>query len=68
MASFAAGSSSSRFVDLPQYYKMSKGSFDNSVNVYCNMITDGKEWTVIQRNKKGSSVNFNRNWTEDLET
>ena len=45
-------------------YKMSKGSFDNSVNVYCDMITDGGGWIVIQRNKKDSLVNFNRNWTD----
>ena len=43
---------------------MSKGSFDNSVNVYCDMITDGGGWTIIQRNKKGSLVNFNRNWDD----
>ena len=43
---------------------MSKGSFDNSVNVYCDMTTDGVGWTVIQRNKKNSLVNFNRNWTD----
>ena len=43
---------------------MSKGSFDNSVNVYCDMTTDGGGWIVIQRNKKNSPVNFNRNWTD----
>ena len=43
-------------------YKMSKGSFDNSVNVYCDMTTDGGGWIVIQRNKKDSSVSFNRKW------
>ena len=45
-------------------YKMSKGSFENSVNVYCDMTTDGGGWIVIQRNKKNSLVNFNRNWTD----
>ena len=45
-------------------YKMSKGLFDNSVNVYCDMTTDGGGWIVIQRNKKDSSVSFNRNWTD----
>ena len=45
-------------------YEMSKGSFDNSVNVYCDMTTDGGGWIVIQRNKKDSLVNFNRNWVE----
>ena len=43
---------------------MSKGSFGNSVNVYCDMITAGGGWIVIQRNKKNSLVNFNRNWTD----
>ena len=44
-------------------YKMSKGSFDNSVNTYCDMTTDGGGWIVIQRNKN-SKVTFNRNWTD----
>ena len=45
-------------------FKLSKGSFDNSVDVYCDMTTDGGGWIVIQRNKKGSSVSFNRNWAD----
>ena len=31
---------------------------------YCDMTTDGGGWTVIQRNKENSEVNFNRNWTD----
>ena len=44
-------------------YKVTKGTFDTA-NAYCNMTTDGGGWMVIQRNKKDSLVNFNRNWTE----
>ena len=29
---------------------------------YCDMTTDDGGWIVIQRNKKDSLVNFNRNW------
>ena len=36
------------------------GSYD----VYCDMTTTSGGWTVIQRNRNGSSVNFNRNWTD----
>ena len=32
--------------------------------VYCDMITDGGGWIVIQRNKKDSQLNFNKNWTD----
>jgi len=45
-------------------YKMSKGSFDNSVDVYCDMTTKDGGWIVIQRNKKNSLVNFNKNWAD----
>ena len=31
---------------------------------YCDMTTDGGGWIVIQRNKKDSSMNFNRKWTD----
>ena len=45
-------------------YKMSKGSLDNTVMVYCDMVTKEGGWIVIQRNKKNSQLNFNFNWTD----
>ena len=43
---------------------MSRGAFGSDFNVYCDLVTDGGGWIVIQRNKKDSSVNFNRNWVD----
>ena len=43
-------------------YKMSK-AFDIA-NAYCDMNTTTGGWIIIQRNKKNSPVNFNRNWTD----
>ena len=40
------------------------GGHFTTANVYCDMSTDNGGWFVIQRNKKDSLVNFNRNWTE----
>ena len=44
-------------------YKLNKGTF-NSADVYCDMKTTAGGWIVIQRNKKDSLVNFNKNWTD----
>ena len=48
-------------------YKMSSSLtiFGNSVDVYCDMTTDGGGWIVIQRNRRETSVSFNK---KDLET
>ena len=45
-------------------YKTSRGTFDKTAETYCDMATGGGGWIVIQRNKKGSSVNFNRAWAD----
>ena len=45
-------------------YNIRKGTFTGSDSAYCDMITTGGGWVVIQRNKKSTLVNFNRNWTE----
>ena len=33
-------------------------------DAYCDMTTDRGGWIVIQRNRKNSTVSFNRNWTD----
>ena len=40
------------------------GGHFTTANIYCDMTTDGGGWIVIQRNKKDSLVNFNKNWTD----
>ena len=45
-------------------YKISRGSFGNAVDAYCDMTTDDGGWIVIQRNRKDSVVNFRRTWAE----
>ena len=42
---------------------MSMGTFVTA-NVYCDMSTDSGGWIVIQRNRKNSQLNFNKNWRE----
>ena len=45
-------------------YRMSRGAFGSNTNVYCDLDTNGGGWIVIQRNKRESSVNFNRYWAD----
>ena len=45
-------------------YKTSKGTFDKAAETYCDMVTEGGGWIVIQRNKRGSTVSFDRKWTD----
>ena len=44
-------------------YKIKIEEFETR-RVYCDMDTDDGGWIVIQRNKQGSSVSFNRKWDE----
>ena len=53
-----------KFPLLPGIFKLSKGAFGNTVDVYCDTITDGGGWMVITKNKKSSTVSFKRNWTD----
>ena len=45
-------------------YKTSRGTFDKSADTYCDMSTDNGGWIVIQRNKKNSTVSFDRDWAD----
>ena len=48
---------------VSRVHKQSRKAFGTN-DVYCDMTTKYGGWTVIQRNKKDSLVNFNRNWTD----
>ena len=44
-------------------YKLNRKIF-SCTDVYCDMNTSNGGWVVIQRNKKDSLVDFNKNWTD----
>ena len=44
-------------------YKLNRKTF-SCIDVYCDMNTTNGGWIVIQRNKRYSLVDFNRNWTD----
>ncbi|XP_071789554.1 ficolin-3-like [Asterias amurensis] len=44
-------------------YTIFPAGFNNALQVYCDMNTDGQGWMVIQRRQDGS-VDFYRNWTD----
>ena len=50
--------------DAPdRVYTMNFGTFA-SARVYCDMTTNDGGWMVIQRNRNGSQLSFNKNWKE----
>ena len=51
------------FSTLSGVYKLNRKTF-SCIDVYCDMNTTNGGWIVIQRNKKDSLVDFNRNWTD----
>ncbi|XP_065902267.1 ficolin-1-like [Dysidea avara] len=51
------------FSPPPGIFKMSTRTF-GTADVYCDTATDGGGWIVIQRNRKDSKVNFNKNWID----
>ena len=44
-------------------YTIRKGSFDSAL-AFCDMNTTEGGWIVVQRNRAGSTVNFNRNFSD----
>ena len=44
-------------------YKIKVEEFETR-RVYCDMDTDNGGWIIIQRNKQGSGISFNRKWDE----
>ncbi len=53
----------SREMNTSGVYKIKPRLSNFTVDVYCDMVTDGGGWTIFQRRFNGE-VDFYRNWTE----
>ena len=51
------------FTSRSGVYKLNRKTF-SCIDIYCDLNTANGGWIVIQRNKKGTLVNFTKNWAD----